>query len=104
MASRTSEAYAAFAYAYDQALGIRFAQAVRKLLQQANASYPPREKTHLDVACGTGLTLELYEEEGWRTVGVDASTPMLQRARPRGRRLVAGDYRDRPLACGFVRI
>jgi SAM-dependent methyltransferase len=104
MTSRSSEAYAAFAYAYDQALGIRFARAVRKLLQQANESYPPREKTHLDVACGTGLTLEFYREEGWQTVGVDASIPMLHQARSRSPRLVAGDYRSLPLRGVFARI
>jgi SAM-dependent methyltransferase len=104
MTSRNSEAYAAFAYAYDQALGVRFARAVRKLLRQANESYPPREKTHLDVACGTGLTMEFYREEGWRTVGVDASIPMLQRARPRAPLLVAGDCRALPLRGSFARI
>ncbi|MEO8034215.1 MAG: class I SAM-dependent methyltransferase, partial [Acidobacteriota bacterium] len=99
-----SEAYAAFAYAYDHALGFRFHNSVRRLLAHANETYPSTAKTHLDVACGTGLTVAFYESLGWRSVGVDASLPMLEVARTRGRQLVAGDYRALPFRNTFSRI
>jgi SAM-dependent methyltransferase len=99
-----SEAYAAFAYAYDQALGFRFHNAVRKLLSHANELYPAKEMTHLDVACGTGLTVAFYQSLGWKSVGADASLPMLAVAKTRGQRLVAGDYRALPLRGTFERI
>jgi len=100
----STEAYAGFAYAYDQALGIRFFAAARKLLDQANGAYPSQTKTHLDVACGTGLTVAYFEELGWKSVGLDASLPMLQRARMRTRQPVAGDYRALPFRGTFARI
>lgn len=102
--TKSSEAYAAFAYAYDHALGFRFHNSVRRLLTHANETYPSTEKTHLDVACGTGLTVAFYESLGWRSVGVDASLPMLEVAKTRGRQLVAGDYRALPFRNTFSRI
>lgn len=99
-----TEAYAAFAYAYDRALGFRFHQAVRRLLEDADRAYPPAEKTHLDVACGTGLAVHAYRVSGWQSTGVDASLPMLQVARTRASRFVAGDYRALPFRGTFARI
>src|ERR1051325_4791092 len=99
-----SESYGAFAYAYDQALGRRFFRAVQRLLVQSLEERPPAEKTHLDVACGTGYAMELFARRGFRSVGVDLSVPMLRIARPRVRRLVCADMRALPLRRTFARI
>jgi len=102
--STRREAYAAFAYAYDEALGKRFFAAARKLLDKELARRPTIEKTHLDIACGTGLALEYFAKRGWRSTGVDASIEMLSIARPRAKRLVTGDLRALPLRGTFARI
>ncbi|HEV7921335.1 MAG TPA: class I SAM-dependent methyltransferase [Thermoanaerobaculia bacterium] len=104
MASR-AESYDAFAYAYDKALGARFFKAVRRLLSDSLEKYPPRgPRTHLDVACGTGLAVDFFRGQGWSSLGVDASLPMLQMARVRAPRVVAGDYRALPFRGTFARI
>jgi SAM-dependent methyltransferase len=103
-ASTAGEAYAAFAYAYDQALGNRFFKAVRTLLDAHLAKHPTPDKTHLDIACGTGLALEYFAKRGWRSVGVDASIEMLNIARTRANKLVTGDFRALPLRGTFARI
>jgi SAM-dependent methyltransferase len=102
--STRGEAYAAFAYAYDQALGERFFKAVRTLLDGQLRKHPTPVKTHLDVACGTGLALEHFRKRGWQSVGVDASVEMLSIARARSPRLVAGDFRALPFRGTFSRI
>ncbi|PYQ27590.1 MAG: hypothetical protein DMF56_19620 [Acidobacteria bacterium] len=117
-----SEAYGAFAYAYDQSLGTRFFYAVRTLLEQTLASYPTPKRTHLDVACGTGYIVSYFRKEGWRSIGVDVSIPMLQLARNRVVRasgaplgggapearttpsVIAADMRELPLRRKFARI
>ncbi len=99
-----SESYGAFAYAYDQALGRRFFRAVQRLLVRSLEERPPAEKTHLDVACGTGYAMELFARRGFRSVGVDLSLPMLQIARTRVRRLACADLRALPLRRTFARI
>jgi len=68
--------------------------------------YPSRGKTHLDVACGTGLVLEhMQTKHGFRSTGVDASLPMLAIARKRAsRQLIACDLRALPLRRRFARI
>jgi SAM-dependent methyltransferase len=67
-------------------------------------SRPPREKTHLDIACGTGYAMELFARRGFRSVGVDLSLPMLEIAHTRVRRLVCADFRALPLRRTFARI
>lgn len=105
MAERSSsEAYGAFAYAYDRGLGERFFEAVRIVLEGALQRYPTPKRTHLDLACGTGLALAEFRARGWKSTGVDASFEMLDRARSRGSRLVAGDLRALPLRGRFARI
>lgn len=99
-----SEAYDAFAYAYDQALGNRFFSAVKPLLRQLNEEYPAHEKTHLDIACGTGHVVKFFTDEGWQSSGVDASLPMLNVASSRAKRLAAGDYRALPFRGTFGRL
>jgi SAM-dependent methyltransferase len=104
MAESSAESYGAFAYAYDQALGRRFFRAVQRLLVKSLEERPPAEKTHLDVACGTGYAMELFARRGFRTVGVDLSLPMIEIARTRVRRLVCADLRALPLRRTFARI
>jgi SAM-dependent methyltransferase len=99
-----SESYGAFAYAYDQALGQRFFRAVRRILVKVLDRFPTAKKTHLDVACGTGLAVDFFTKRGFRSVGVDLSLPMLQRARRRARYRVAGDMRSLPVRARFARV
>jgi len=98
------ESYGAFAYAYDQALGETFFQAVRRMLDVAMEKYPSLMRTHLDVACGTGYAVEYFEKRGFRSVGVDASLSMLSVARKRAGSLVAADFRALPLRRRFGRV
>ena len=95
-----SEAYDAFAYAYDRALGERFFKAASRMVDDALAKYPTPKRTHLDVACGTGMTVRWFRERGWKSTGVDASLPMLQLAGDG----VAGDMRRLPFRRKFARI
>jgi SAM-dependent methyltransferase len=98
------EAYGAFAYAYDKALGERFFRAVLKLLDETLERYPTPKRTHLDLACGTGLALDAFRTRGWRSTGIDASPAMLEVARRRASRVIAGDLRGLPLRTKFARI
>lgn len=99
-----SEAYGAFAYAYDKALGERFFRAVQLLLDDTLARFPTAKRTHLDLACGTGLALDGFRARGWRSTGIDASLTMLQVAHRRLPRVAAGDLRALPLRSKFARI
>ncbi len=99
-----NESYGSFAYAYDQALGYRFFRSVRRLLSQVLDRFPAKRKTHLDVACGTGLAIEFFSRRGYRSTGVDLSLPMLQLARRRARRRIAGDMRALPVRGTFARV
>ena len=99
-----SESYGAFAYAYDQALGQRFFRAMRRILAKNLERFPAKKKTHLDVACGTGLAIDFFTKRGFRSVGVDLSLPMLRLARKRARVRVAGDMRGLPLRGKFARV
>lgn len=101
---KAESAYGAFAYAYDKALGERFFQAARRMLDGVLERYPARTKTHLDVACGTGLTVEYFKSIGWTSMGSDASFAMLDVARRRARHLVAADFRALPFKGTFARI
>ncbi|MEO6487021.1 MAG: methyltransferase domain-containing protein [Thermoanaerobaculia bacterium] len=99
-----SESYGPFAYAYDKALGERFFRSARRVLAGVLERYPTIDKSHLDVACGTGLTNEYFASRGWRSIGADASMPMLAVARTRARRLAAADFRALPFRTTFSRI
>ncbi|HEY3054652.1 MAG TPA: class I SAM-dependent methyltransferase [Thermoanaerobaculia bacterium] len=101
---KAESAYGAFAYAYDRALGERFFRSARRVLSALISRYPAHMNTHLDIACGTALTMEFFASKGWMSVGVDASVTMLSVARERARRLVAGDIRALPLRGTFARI
>jgi SAM-dependent methyltransferase len=99
-----AESYGAFAYAYDQALGERYFRAVRRLLAVMLERYPPKSKSHLDVACGTGLAMPFFAARGFVSTGIDISPVMLNIARKRAKRLVAGDTRALPLRGTFARV
>jgi len=99
-----SESYGAFAYAYDQALGHRFFRALRRILTTLLDRFPTPKKTHLDIACGTGLVIDFFTTRGFRSVGVDLSLPMLQLARRRARYRIAGDMRALPVRGLFSRV
>ena len=99
-----SESYGSFAYAYDQTLGSRFFRAARRILTRVLDRFPTTKKTHLDVACGTGLAIEFFTERGYRSAGVDLSLPMLRLARDRARFRIAGDMRALPVRGTFSRV
>ncbi|MBK5258419.1 MAG: class I SAM-dependent methyltransferase [Thermoanaerobaculia bacterium] len=98
-------AYGAFAYAYDKALGERFFKAAQRVLDDVMRRHPTHERTHLDLACGTGLAIAYFASQGWSSIGVDASMSMLGAARERApRRLVCGDIRALPMRTTFSRV
>lgn len=98
---RPAEAYEAFAWAYDDALGRTFHASFEPLLETLIQRHGVPAGAHLDLACGTGLTLGHLERLGFRTTGVDASIPMLGLARARTRRLIGGDLRALPVRGTF---
>jgi ubiquinone/menaquinone biosynthesis C-methylase UbiE len=64
---------------------------------------PPRGGTVLDVGCGTGSHLQLYQRLGCRLHGIDTSAAMLERARERlgeSADLRLGDARHMPYEDG----
>ena len=100
-----SESYGAFAYAYDKALGDRFFRAARAMLSDALTRHPQTiDKTHLDIACGTGMAVAFFRANGYQSIGVDASLPMLAVARRRVSRVAAADFRALPFRRTFSRI
>src|ERR1044072_8553698 len=96
------QAYGAFAYAYDKALGERYFRAIRRRLDEVIDRFGVPAKTHLDVACGTGLAMRYFARLGFATTGIDLSMPMLQVARGRAARLVAADGRALPFGRNFA--
>lgn len=100
----SAESYGAFAYAYDEALGSRFFRAAKRVLERSLEEHPADEKTHLDLACGTGHAIEFFREQGFASVGVDLSIPMLTMAKRRAPRRIVADMRALPLRRTFARI
>jgi SAM-dependent methyltransferase len=106
-AGRHSEAYGAFALAYDASLGSSFFRVVSRHLDDLNRKYPAMSHTHLDLACGTGQAVRWFTQEGFSSLGLDASLPMLARAREadaRPCRWIAADIRELPLRRTFARV
>jgi SAM-dependent methyltransferase len=99
-APSADEAYEAFAWAYDQALGKPYFATLSNHLERLLSKYSC-QGTHLDVACGTGNALEWFTLRGFTSCGIDASVPMLGIARDRASRLVAGDMRGMPFRGSF---
>lgn len=98
----SSEAYGSFAWAYDEALGVRYFQSMSSLVDEILDEIGLRGGLHLDVACGSGLAVQWLREKGFASVGVDASLPMLAVGRARSSRLVAGDMRALPFRGDFA--
>lgn len=64
---------------------------------------PPAGARVLDMGCGTGTQLDLYQRQGCRVVGVDPSSAMLRQARRKlgeGVLLLRGDAACTPFAHG----
>ena len=74
------------------------------MLAEVLDRYPAKIATHLDVACGTALAMPFFGTRGFVSTGVDISPVMLNVARKRAQRLVAGDTRALPLRGTFSRI
>lgn len=100
----TTTSYGSFAYAYDAALGQRFFRSVRRVLDPILKRYPSQLRTHLDIACGTGLAVDYFRSLGWRSAGVDASLTMLHIARRRSGSVVGADFAALPFRTTFSRI
>jgi len=65
---------------------------------------PPRGATILDVGCGTGIHLEMYQRYGCKLYGIDTSHSMLERAKARlGESVVLrlADATQMPYEAGF---
>ena len=99
-----ADSYGAFARVYDKALGELFLRGVTSVLRALEAEYPTEARTHLDVACGTGLAMRHFASRGWSTRGIDASYAMVSRARRRGLNVVVGDVRAFSLRATFERV
>ena len=72
---------------------------IEKIIQMSRVS----EKTILDLACGTGVCLELWASNGYEVVGIDKSLAMLEVCREKMAQhdntlLINGDMRDFKLA------
>ncbi len=101
---RPPDSYHAFAHVYDRGLGRLFFDGVKPLLDRLGREYPSADRSHLDLACGTGFTVRYFRERGYESVGLDASLPMLDHARRRGDAVVAADFRDFSFRRTFDRI
>lgn len=101
---RPADSYDAFALVYDRGLGRFFFEGVRPLLDRMDRQYPAVRRTHLDLACGTGLVVRHFRSKGFDSVGCDASVSMLSEARRRGDSVFAADFRDFSLRRTFGRI
>jgi SAM-dependent methyltransferase len=98
----SSEAYEAFALAYDQALGDLFFKSISRVLEQMLIEHPPADLSHLDIACGTGQVVDLFAQKGFSSIGIDASPAMIRiAARQRQGRFVLGDMRRLPFRGTF---
>lgn len=98
------DSYGAFARVYDKALGELFLHGIAQVLRALEVEYPTERKTHLDIACGTGLAMRHFIARGWKSKGVDVSYSMASRARARGLDVMVADFRDLALRGSFERI
>ncbi|TET53384.1 MAG: class I SAM-dependent methyltransferase, partial [Anaerolineales bacterium] len=73
-----SDAYGSSAAGYDSVIE-PFARPIR--LAGIGMLPPLAGKSVLDIGCGTGAQLKLYQEAGCRVYGVDLSPAMVQAAR-----------------------
>jgi ubiquinone/menaquinone biosynthesis C-methylase UbiE len=72
---------------------------VRTLRTTGLAMFPPHAGLSvLDIGCGTGSHLRLYQQAGCRTFGIDLSSAMLRVARHKVGALTLGDAARMPFA------
>lgn len=102
--SLAADSYGAFARVYDKALGTLFMRGAGAVLRALEVEYPTDVRTHLDVACGTGLAMRHFVTRGWRSRGIDASYAMVSRARARGLDVAVADVRSFALRATFERV
>lgn len=102
--SLSADSYGAFARVYDKALGELFMRGAGAVLRALEAEYPSAARTHLDVACGTGLAMRHFVSRGWCSRGIDASYAMVSRARRRGLDVAVADVRCFALRTTFERV
>jgi SAM-dependent methyltransferase len=99
---RGTNEYFALSYAYDEATGIQSFSTLRPLLEDILEEYSGAARTHLDLACGTGLAMRFFTERGYVSIGIDASPSMLHVARRRQTKISVGDLRRIPLRGSFA--
>ncbi|MBI2214419.1 MAG: methyltransferase domain-containing protein [Acidobacteria bacterium] len=102
--SLPADSYGAFARVYDRALGDLFMRGAAAVLRALESEYPTETRTHLDVACGTGLAMRHFAARGYATRGIDASYAMASRARRRGLDVVVSDVRTSVVRARFERV
>ena len=99
-----SGVYRELALAYDAASGERSFDTLQPVLEDVVAADRSVIRTHLDLACGTGLALQFFSARGYYSVGFDASVPMLHIAKRRHRLVVAADLRAMPFSTAYFSI
>ena len=74
-------------------------------IEEILAQHGSRKRIIFDLACGTGVCLELWKNKGYQTIGLDRSFAMLEVCRARFREmdnvpmLINGDMRSFALGC-----
>jgi len=68
----------------------KIAKRVLQLLEMENG----KNKTLLDIGCGTGNTLEVFEDFGFDCIGVDVSANMLKYAKEKGFKVKQGSVTE----------
>jgi SAM-dependent methyltransferase len=82
--------YHDYAPFYDGSGQIRFAALMGQYLREVLIRHPVAGRRALDLACGTGTLALILADDGWQTVGLDSSAPMLAIARSRAAEVEPG--------------
>jgi len=72
--------YDDFAWFYDRYLGGTFLSKYERVLRDLFAARVKRERSVLDLCCGTGQITQWLTQEGYKVTGVDGSRKMLEYA------------------------
>ncbi len=72
--------YDDFAWLYDRYLGEKFLTSYERVLRDLFVSRVGRERSVLDLACGTGRITQWLAREGYKATGLDGSRRMLEYA------------------------
>lgn len=81
---------------YARSSGMRNAQRdiANRILDLLSIDPGSSNKEILDIGCGVGYTMEIYQSRGYRVSGLDLSQDMLEYAKREGFDVVCGDMRD----------